>query len=188
MAYSAWSVVANEQPSVAKWNILGANDASFNDGTGIAVSAITPEKLLTGTGTTWPWTTFTPSWTNLTVGNGTSSSWLKQVGKTVHLRMRFTWGSTTSGSGSTPYFTAPVAMNTTGFTANVVMCIGTALDVGVGSYRMFGRYASAGGGSIELVAESASGTYVSEAGVTSTVPFTWATGDIMFLTGTYEAA
>lgn len=36
MAYSSWSVSFNEQPSAAKWNILGTNDASFNDGTGIA--------------------------------------------------------------------------------------------------------------------------------------------------------
>lgn len=36
MAYSSWSVVFSEQPSAAKWNILGTNDASFNDGTGIA--------------------------------------------------------------------------------------------------------------------------------------------------------
>lgn len=35
MAYSSWSVVFSEQPSAAKWNILGTNDASFNDGTGI---------------------------------------------------------------------------------------------------------------------------------------------------------
>lgn len=35
MAYTAWSVVFGEQPSAAKWNILGTNDASFNDGTGL---------------------------------------------------------------------------------------------------------------------------------------------------------
>ncbi len=35
MAYASWSVVFGEQPSAAKWNILGTNDASFNDGTGI---------------------------------------------------------------------------------------------------------------------------------------------------------
>lgn len=35
MAYAAWSVVFGEQPSAAKWNILGANDASFNNGSGI---------------------------------------------------------------------------------------------------------------------------------------------------------
>lgn len=30
MAYSSWSVVFGEQPSAAKWNILGTNDAEFN--------------------------------------------------------------------------------------------------------------------------------------------------------------
>lgn len=36
MAYSADSFSAGEQPTLAKWNKLWANDASFNDGTGIA--------------------------------------------------------------------------------------------------------------------------------------------------------
>lgn len=31
MTYSAWSVVFGEQPSAAKWNILGTNDAHFNN-------------------------------------------------------------------------------------------------------------------------------------------------------------
>ena len=36
MAYSADSFVADEQPTTAKWNKLWNNDASFNDGSGIA--------------------------------------------------------------------------------------------------------------------------------------------------------
>lgn len=40
MSYQVWSVVFGEQPSASKWNILGSNDASFNDGTGIADEAI----------------------------------------------------------------------------------------------------------------------------------------------------
>lgn len=32
--YAAWSVVADEQPTAAKWNILGSNMASFNNGNG----------------------------------------------------------------------------------------------------------------------------------------------------------
>lgn len=48
MAYVAWSVVFGEQPSAAKWNILGTNDASFNDGTGIGAGVITPVKRAGG--------------------------------------------------------------------------------------------------------------------------------------------
>lgn len=40
MAYQAWSVVFGEQPSASKWNILGTNDASFNDGSGFANGAL----------------------------------------------------------------------------------------------------------------------------------------------------
>lgn len=46
MAYNAWSVVAFEQPSAAKWNILGANDAGFADGTNIADDAIIRRHIL----------------------------------------------------------------------------------------------------------------------------------------------
>lgn len=45
MAYSSWSVIYGEQPSATKWNILGSNDASFNDGTGIGTGAIGLSKL-----------------------------------------------------------------------------------------------------------------------------------------------
>lgn len=55
MAYASWSVVFGEQPSAAKWNILGTNDASFNDGSGIqpttAITAASGALDLRGSGT-----------------------------------------------------------------------------------------------------------------------------------------
>lgn len=45
MAYAAWSVSFGEQPSTAKWNILGTNDASFNNGTGIANMALSTTSI-----------------------------------------------------------------------------------------------------------------------------------------------
>lgn len=48
MAYQAWSVVFGEQPSASKWNILGTNDASFNDGSGIGDNAIIARHLSDG--------------------------------------------------------------------------------------------------------------------------------------------
>lgn len=47
MAYSADTFVADEQPTTAKWNKLWSNDASFNDGTGIADNAILDRHILT---------------------------------------------------------------------------------------------------------------------------------------------
>lgn len=46
MAYTAWSVVFGEQPTAAKWNQLGANDAGFKDGTNIDNNAILDRHIL----------------------------------------------------------------------------------------------------------------------------------------------
>ena len=71
MAYAVWNVSFGEQPTASKWNILGTNDASFADGTGIAAAAIVSSHLdanLAGgwiaAGETWTYasaTTFTIS-------------------------------------------------------------------------------------------------------------------------------
>ena len=45
MAYTAWSVVYGEQPTAAKWNQLGTNDAGFKDGTNIDNDAIINRHL-----------------------------------------------------------------------------------------------------------------------------------------------
>lgn len=59
MAYASWSVVFGEQPTAAKWNLLGSNDASFNDGTGIGTNAVAAASL---------------AQTAIHLGNGTSTS------------------------------------------------------------------------------------------------------------------
>ena len=41
MAYAAWSVIAGEQPTTSKWNILGSNDAAFNSGGGVLSTGLT---------------------------------------------------------------------------------------------------------------------------------------------------
>lgn len=48
MAYVAWSVVFGEQPTAAKWNQLGANDAGFKDGTNIDDDAIKARHIEDG--------------------------------------------------------------------------------------------------------------------------------------------
>lgn len=44
--YTSWSVVFGEQPTAAKWNQLGANDAAMKDGTGIDNDAIIARHIL----------------------------------------------------------------------------------------------------------------------------------------------
>lgn len=48
MAYTAWSVVFGEQPTAAKWNQLGENDAGFKTGANIDDNAILARHIATG--------------------------------------------------------------------------------------------------------------------------------------------
>lgn len=105
MGYASWSVVFGEQPSAAKWNILGTNDSSFNDGTGIAAAAITPEKLVSGAGTTWPQQSFTPSPTGYTGAVTVNIASYCRIGNMIFISIDFTGTSNSTSCG----FTLPVA-------------------------------------------------------------------------------
>lgn len=48
MSYTAWSVVFGEQPTAAKWNQLGANDAGFRDGTNFDNGIILNQHIAAG--------------------------------------------------------------------------------------------------------------------------------------------
>lgn len=55
MAYASWSVVFGEQPSAAKWNILGTNDSYFDsyiDRTGFPIQIVNTSTSTAATGTT----------------------------------------------------------------------------------------------------------------------------------------
>ena len=92
-------IVATAADTVSRLAV-GAND--------LVVTAASGET--TGLKYTGGWTTWTPSYTNLTVGNGTVVSRYRQVGKMVDVFFMFTLGST-STIGSDPRFTLPVNFN-----------------------------------------------------------------------------
>lgn len=46
--YTAISFVANEQPTTAKWNLIGSNDSSFNLGTGLEDGTIVARHYANG--------------------------------------------------------------------------------------------------------------------------------------------
>lgn len=56
--YVQWTVTAGEQPTAAKWNILGTNDSSFNTGVGFNDNIVSWRHLATDlipTGIIWQW-------------------------------------------------------------------------------------------------------------------------------------
>lgn len=179
MAYTAWSVSFGEQPSAAKWNILGTNDAYFDS--------------LIGSGTAW--TSYSPTWTTSgtapAIGNGSLTGAYQQLGKTVFFRIRFTAGSTTTYGTQAWQFGLPVAAHsyyTTASTNQSFPGAGYMENSGVLGYNAVGAFMNATLGAskfaITVVASAASAVDL----VSSSVPFTWGTADYISFGGTYQAA
>ena len=116
-------------------------------------------------------TTYTPTFTNLTLGNGTVSAKYVKDGAIIIDQIVITFGSTTAIMG---------AVTIAGLQASVSatpMIVGSVNlhDTGSAYYSGVARAASAT--SIEIHVQNASGTYTTLGSLSATIPHTWATGD-----------
>ena len=163
------TATANDTPARLA---VGANDLVLTAASGEA----------TGLKYAGAWTTYTPTWVNLTVGNGTLVARYCQVGKVVTVMLRLTFGSTTAITGGYVQVGAPV---TSGVSSGA---LGSAymLDNGVADYP--GLVKQDGTGAFAIQPINAAGTYASLGNLTSTTPFTWGTNDVLNVFFSYEAA
>jgi hypothetical protein len=151
---------------------VGAND--------LVLSAASGEA--TGLKYAGAWTSYTPTWTNLTVGNGTLVARYCQVGKVVTVMIRLTFGSTTAVTGGYVQVGAPVTSAVSaGALGNAYM-----LDNGVADYP--GLVKQDGTTAFAIQPINAAGTYAALGNLTATTPFTWGSGDILNVYFNYEAA
>lgn len=109
MAYAAWSVSFGEQPSASKWNILGTNDASFNDGTGIADAAIKPNHFLAGGASNWQSVSWTPTYGGFSAAPSTIMSRYWLLGKLCFFSI---WTGLGTSNANTFTITLPVTAAT----------------------------------------------------------------------------
>jgi len=135
-------------------------------------------------GSSWAWTTWTPSYTNLTIGNGTVVSKYNQTGKTVHVFWQFVLG-TTSAVASIPTISLPVTA-TVGANISPGSGYGFAEDSGVGGYPCVVLISSTT--IFRIDAQTASGTYLLNTPITAAIPFAWGNGDKYTAHFMYEAA
>jgi hypothetical protein len=133
------------------------------------------------TGIRWGggWTTWSPTYTNIVIGNGTATARYAQIGKTVFVEYKLVFGSTTTISAPARVSTPITAkMNGDSFYGNY-------LDSGTAAYQ--GWISLPNGDLFELAVPTATGTYVGAASVNTTIPFTWTTNDTIWFRATYEA-
>lgn len=118
---------------------------------------------------------FVPAWTNLTVGDGAVTANYKVMSNVLRMTTSIVLGASSSVSGAVSH-TMPLARHATFYRSAGLVPSAMARfrdnsvpDVSFGS--------AVAGTSIALGALDASGTYIKNAALSSTVPFTWATSD-----------
>lgn len=129
------------------------------------------------------YTAYTPTWTNLTVGNATQTFAYAQLNDMVHVFGRITLGST-SVVGTNPTMTLPVNRDSAYL---AVIGTGTLQDVGTGTYLMY-PLSNAAGSVIIFRADHTVGSTVIEGSVAANSPFVWTTGDVMQVNFWYRSA
>jgi len=123
---------------------------------------------------------YTPTHSNLTVGNGTEIARYTKIGKLVQVSYRLTLGSTTSLSS---YVSVGVP-----FTANAAAFgSGMMTDTGSSNHQML-AVLDAGQSLVSIRSHNISGSYVrADVFTNATTPFTWTTNDILQFSIVYEA-
>lgn len=168
---------------------LNIKDGKLNSNNSVVTAnitngSITPEKLVSGSGSGWLWQSWIPVWTNLTIGNGTQDGRYIQTGNTIFFRIFITFGSTSAISGAVN-FTPPVPYNAS---YNLRTAIGNVAieDAGVASFYGVVRTNDTALNRLQVCVYGAGGTYVNFINLSSTIPMTWGSGDQLMITGSYE--
>lgn len=185
-----------ETPSAAKMQYIWDNDYALADGTGIedeaiiarhlADGAVLPKALVAGAGTLWAWQSWTPTFSNFSLGNGTlNHAKYSRVGNLVMCRFRMTLGSTSS-MGSDISVSLPVTANSE-YVTDTYLGQARLLDAGNAGYHAAVRLKSTT--TIGFYGHSNTNpTYGGEYGLGSTAPFSWGNNDAIYGQWMYEAA
>jgi hypothetical protein len=137
-------------------------------------------SLSSNTITGGAWTTWTPTFASLTIGNGTVTARYSQIGKNVSFQLRVLFGTTTTLTTSALSFTLPIThiTNRDIFYGHSLTSGGTITNGSV----LIGDNGSAS--TVTVYIKNAPTTNV---GLSSST-FTGANGDSILFSGTYEAA
>jgi hypothetical protein len=125
--------------------------------------------------------TFTPTFANLTVGNGTVFGRYTKIGRIVNVELGFNYGSTSSISGSIGDITG-LPFTSVNINSNIFeLAVGAIFKPGVGWFSIMSNL---GSNTSQMLAT----TTLSGASITSTTPTVFASGTTLTLSISYEAA
>lgn len=116
---------------------------------------------------------WTPTWTNLTIGNATVNAEYQIIGRRVVFSNVLVFGSTSSISGSVSH-TLPITRGTQYGGTNHFCPNVRIIDTGTATFTGFSSMTTT---ALTVLVGTASGTYTTNSFLSSTVPMTWTTSD-----------
>lgn len=184
-ATASWANANVRDQAISQFASTAARDSAITSPVeGMVAAIIDTNQLTVYTGSAWveygrygEWQSYTPTWTNLTVGNGTVVTKYFRVGSMVTYTGKITIGSTTSIAGFVSV-TLPV-------TAQDGFMNGSARYSDDGTRAYVGAVSILAGGTSIGFTHSESGGF---GAWNATNPFTIAAGDLISWNITYEAA
>ncbi|MBL0320767.1 MAG: hypothetical protein IPP74_15940 [Alphaproteobacteria bacterium] len=126
--------------------------------------------------------TWSPVWTNLTVGNGTVTAYYEINMRQCKVFVDIVFGSTSSISGGIAH-TTPFARSSVYGSATQQLGVARLLDSGTAGFAGVTQLNSSN--SLTIIAQNAGSTYLFTASLSSTVPMTWTTSDSITHEGNY---
>jgi hypothetical protein len=191
MAYRTWatgetitaSLLNAQSPTLCT---SGTRPSGGNLYEGVIITETDTDRVLYYDGTNWiilmePTQTYTPTLTNLTLGNGTLVGTYHRSDGWCDFAVSVTFGSTTT-MGTDPTIGLPVATNLIRENELSVAMVDVSPVVRYTGHNI----AVAGGGTSVVVQALSAGANVFAASITATVPMTWATGDVLYVAGRFR--
>lgn len=163
---------------------IGITSGKITASTSFGTSVILPSALLAGTGTSWSPQSWTPTWTNVTIGNATVAAIYTQIGKFIYFLINVGLGSTSSVSGQIS-FTLPVTTSSSYFGRDSIGVANMNLSTGSSTIKGYLDWASTTTASVSTITTS---TYPVYTPTSATVPFSWTSGSELNASGWYLAA
>lgn len=169
---------------LARANHTGTQSTdTLTDGTTTKVFLAT-ERTKLGLVATTAWTSYTPAIVvGGVTGNASCTGGYSQTGKTVHFWLEILLGSTTTITGALQVSLPVAAKNVNNYAA----IMGRLTDAGTAHYAAT-AFPESSVSTLTIYIEVSSASFVALSATSSTVPFTWTTGDVIQAHGTYEAA
>jgi hypothetical protein len=133
-----------------------------------------------------PWTAYSPTLTNVTLGTGGAiSAAYARIGRTILFRIRIVLGTGGALTG-TMTATLPVAATADHFAGNHLIGHCTYADATGGTF--YGPAELNTATTLRPRALGSAGTWANQDLINATQPFTWAVSDVLTINGAYEAA